>query len=361
MKIYRQALNKVKEYIPGKPIEEVKRQLRLRQVYKLASNENPYPPTYLRKIMLEALNQVNRYPQGDCFYLRKILGKKLGVDSKQIIFGNGSDDIIMMVLRTFVEEGDQIIIGYPTFLMYEVQAQVQGAQIIKVPLVNYQYNLDEMAAKVTEKTKIIFLANPNNPTGTYVNHNQVKDFLKKVPETVLVYFDEAYLDFAPSDFPDTKKFLLDKPNVIFTRTFSKAHGLAGLRIGYAVAREEVIKLVEKVRDPFNVNSFAQAAAQAALENKSFLKKVVSFVSQEKQYLYRELKKIGLNYVKSATNFVMVDFQKSAVPVYQYLLNKGIVIRELSGWGFPNYFRVTVGLHKENKKFIQYLKEFLRRK
>ena len=356
--VYRKELEQINPYMPGKPIEEVKRSLGLDEVYKLASNEIPFPPSYINKAIQEELKNINRYPEGGCFYLRKDLAKRLRVDEEQIIFGNGSDEIIVLALRALVEKSDEVIVAYPTFLIYEMQAQIHGAKIVKVPLKNFGYDLDRMAKAVTKKTKIIFIANPDNPSGTYVNDDQVKRFLSKIPKTVLVFFDEAYFEFAPKNFPKTLELLKKRGNIIFSRTFSKAYGLAGLRVGYGVTTKRLAGILNRIREPFNVNRLAQVAAIAALGNKTFMKKVVSYAVKEKSYLYEELAKCGLSFTKSATNFVLVNFKKDTSELFNYLLKKGIIIRELKGWGFSNFFRVTVGLHKENKKFVRCLRQYV---
>lgn len=354
----KKGLEKVNNYEPGKPIEEVRRALNLKEVYKLASNEIPFIPAFIHSAIRREINNINRYPEAGCFYLRKILAKKLQVEEGQIVFGNGSDEIITLSLKALIDEGDEVITAYPTFLIYEIQAQIAGAEVIKVPLKNFSYDLDAIAEKISLKTKIIFIANPDNPTGSYLTHRQVEVFLKKVPKRVLVFFDEAYFEFAPSDFPRTKEFLDSRENIIFTRTFSKAFGLAGLRIGYGVTTLQLAAGLNKVREPFNVNRFAQVSACAAIKNKTFVKKAVSYIGKEKAYLYKELEKLNIAFFKSAANFILVDFKRSTREFYDYLLRRGVIIRELKGWGLNNFFRVTVGLHKENKKFISCLKEYI---
>ncbi len=251
-----------------------------------------------------------------------------------------------------------MIIAFPTFLIYEIQSQIEGAKIIKVPLRDFQYCLEDIAAKITPRTKIIFIANPDNPTGTYLTHKQVASFLNKIPKDVVVFFDEAYAEFAAGDFPKTGEFLKERGNIIFTRTFSKAFGLAGLRIGYGVTTPQIAAVMNKVREPFNVNRFAQVAAREALENKTFLKKVLAYVSEEKNYFYKELKKLNVSFKPSAANFIFVDFKRDTGDFYNYLLKRGVIIRELREWGLDKFFRVTIGLHKENKKFIKGLREYL---
>ncbi|MFA6281542.1 MAG: histidinol-phosphate transaminase, partial [Candidatus Omnitrophota bacterium] len=350
--MFRKELEKIKPYQPGKPIEEVKRSLGLKEVYKLASNEIPFPPSYIKKAVLDELKNINRYPESGCFYLRNLLAKRLKVKESQIVFGNGSDEIIMLILRAIIGSGnDEVIISYPTFLMYEIQAKIQGAKVVVVPLKNLRYDLDSIAERVNKKTKLIFIANPDNPTGTYVNQKEVEKFLEKIPKDVLIYFDEAYFEFAPSDFPRSKEFLRKRGNIIIGRTFSKIYGLAGLRLGYCVTTEEIAGMLNKLRDPFNINRFAQVSAQAALGNEAFLKKVLFCVRKEKEYLYNELKKLDISYTESATNFILINFSKSVSGLCNYFIKNGVIVRDLTSWGLRNFFRVSIGLHKENKKFI----------
>lgn len=356
--LFRKALNKITPYEPGKPIEEVKRALGLKEVYKLASNEIPFVPVYIKKAISEEIKNINRYPEGSCFYLRKSLAAKLKIKESQIVFGNGSDELITLILRAAIEKGDEVIISYPTFLIYEIQSAVFGAKIVKVPLRNLRYDLASIAEKVTGKTKIIFIANPDNPTGTYVAQNEVETFLKSIPKNILVVFDEAYFEFAPSDFPKTLNLLKKRGNIVITRTFSKVYGLAGLRIGYAITTEKIAGVLNKIREPFNINRFAQVAALAAVRNDKFLKKIRAYVLNEKEYLYNELRRLNVSFRESATNFVLVDFGKDTTTLNKYFLKKGIIVRPLSGWGLKNYFRVTVGLRKENKKFITCFEKYL---
>ncbi|UCD15676.1 MAG: histidinol-phosphate transaminase [Candidatus Omnitrophota bacterium] len=356
--MFRKRLENINSYKPGKPVEEVKRALGLTQVYKLASNEIPFAPAYINRAIQKELKNINRYPESGCFYLRKAVAAKLKVREDQIVFGNGSDEIITLALRVLIEEGDEVIVGYPTFLIYEIQAKIEGAEVVRAPLRNFRYCLDDIAAKITARTKIIFIANPDNPTGTYLNNKEIENFLSRIPASVLVFFDEAYFEFAPPDFPKTIRFLKERGNIIFTRTFSKAFGLAGARIGYGVTTPSIASFLNKVREPFNVNRFAQVAAVAAVNNGKFLNKVVTYIKREKQYLYKELKAHDISFIKSATNFVLIDFRKDTASLYNYLLKNGIIVRELAGWGLPNLCRVTVGLHKENKKFIDCFKRYL---
>lgn len=359
--LFKKGLDKIRAYEPGKPIEEIKRALGLKEVYKLASNEIPFAPVYIKKAVCEEINNINRYPEASCFYLRKALAYKLKVKESQIVFGNGSDELITLILRAAIEDKDEVIVGYPTFLIYELQALVEGAKVIRVPLKNLRYDLTSMAKKVNKKTKIIFIANPDNPAGTYVTQKEVEEFLKSIPRNILVFFDEAYFEFASSDYPETFDFLRKRGNIIISRTFSKVYGLAGLRIGYAITTQAIANVLNKIREPFNINRFAQVAALAAVKNDKFMKNTRTYILNEKEYLYNELCRLNVSFRESATNFILIDFKKDTSKLNTYLLKKGIIIRPLSGWGLKNYFRVTAGLHKENEKFISCFESYLNRK
>ncbi len=362
MALVKQSLKKLKVYKPGKPIEELRREFKLSKVYKLASNEVPFVPEYIRASVLKEISEIHRYPEASSFYLRRELAKKLNVKPQQLVFGNGSDELIVMALRAFVSPGDEVVIASPTFLIYEIQSAVAGARIRKIPLRGYRYDLAGLAKAITKKTRIIFIANPDNPHGTYVTQREVERFLKKVPRDVLVFFDEAYFEFVDKkDYPRTLSLLKTKKNLIVTRTFSKAYGLAGMRIGYAIASTDIAQCLNAVREPFNIDRMAQVCARAALKNHRFVKKVKAHTAREKKYLYAEFDKIGLDYIPSVTNFILVNFKKDVTRLNEYLLRRGVIVRPLSGWGLPSFFRVTIGLHKENEVFIRHLKSFLRKK
>jgi len=360
--VVRESLRKLKAYKPGKPIEELKRELKLKIVHKLASNENPFCPSHIKNAVFRELANVNRYPQGDCFYLRKLLAAKLKISEEQLVFGNGSDDVIIMAIRAFTDSSSNILIASPTFLIYEIQAKASGVNVKKVPLKNYHYDLKSMARSVDKNTAIIFIANPDNPHGTYISHDEIAGFLSQIPKDILVFLDEAYYEFAPKKyFSQSLKLLRKRGSIIIARTFSKAYGLAGLRIGYAVTAPSIVETLNKVREPFNVNCFAQAAAIAALKNKSFLEKSVNYVNKEKGFFYKAFSDLGIEYVESATNFVLVNFKSDTKELYRYLLKRGVIIRDLSSWGLSGFFRVTVGLHKENIFFVKNLKNYLKMK
>ena len=361
-KLVRKNIFDVKQYIPGKPIEEVERELGLKDVVKMASNENclgasPKAMEAIRK----NIGKVNRYPDSSMFYLKKKLSRELGVKEDNLILGNGSDEIIVLAIKTFLNDNDEVIIAKPTFLIYEIASQVQNAKINFVPLTSdFKYDLAAMSRALTSKTKIIFIANPDNPTGSYVSKNELNNFLEELPRDIIIFLDEAYFEFADytfSDYPNGIDYL-SKHNVIVARTFSKAYGLAGLRIGYGISDPEIINYMERVREPFNVNLLAQAAALAALDDKAFLKKTLKYVAAEKKFLYAAFRKMGLKYVESATNFILVDVKKDCRQVFGMLLKKGVIVRDMKGWGMDTFIRVTAGTRTENKKFIEALTEVL---
>ncbi len=350
----------VKPYVPGKPIEEVKRDLRLRNVVKLASNENPYGPSpRVREAIRRACGHINRYPESNCYYLRKELAKKLKVRESQLIFSNGSDEIIVMANRAFLNKGDEVIIAYPSFMIYEIASKLEGARVQKVPLKNFRYDLDGMLRKINRRTKIIFIGNPDNPAGTYIPEKELIRFIRRVPSRIVIFVDEAYHEYVQQkDYPQTIRFLKRYKNLIVTRTFSKLYGLAGLRIGYGIANPELINILERVREPFNVNLLAQDAARACLKDGPYYKKRLKGIKRQKEFLYRSLQKVGVKYQKSYTNFILIDTQTDGSRVARRLLRKGIIVRDMAFWGLNQYIRVTIGTAKENKKFIQALREVL---
>ncbi len=358
--IVRQSIFNVKPYIPGKPIEEVQRELRLKDVIKLASNENclgPSPKALdgIRK----NLKNINRYPDASSFYLKKKVAKFVGVKEGNIIFGNGSDEIIVLAAKAFLNDGDEVIISHPTFLIYEIASQVQDAKVRFVSSkADFRYDLKAMSEAVTEKTKMVFIANPDNPTGTYVNKKELNGFLERLPDSLIVFLDEAYFEFANYSFKDYPNGIdyLAKRNVIVGRSFSKAYGLAGLRIGYGVSTPEIIDYLERVREPFNVNSLAQAAALAAIDDKAFLKKTLLHVEREKEFLYSAFREMNLEYIKSATNFILLNVKDDCKALFNKLLKRGVVVRDMKPWGLDSHIRVTIGTRKENKKFIEALKQ-----
>ena len=351
---------KIKPYVPGKPIDEVRRQLGLKSVIKLASNENPYPPSpKVLAAMSKSAREVNRYPDGGCFRLRRILAKRLNVSEDQLIFGNGSDELIVLAVKAFVTQEDEVIIAKPSFLIYEIASILSGARLHQVPLNNFRYDLEAMKAKINPLTKIIFIGNPDNPAGTYITQRQTEDFLRAVPKSTLVFFDEAYFEFVQaSDYPDSVSLMKKYPNVMTTRTFSKIYGLAGLRIGYGIASREIIDILNCLREPFNVNSMAQAAAEAVLGDEAYYRKIAKDVNEQRQYLYRSLGKMKVDYEVSFTNFILVHVGGDSSKMAASLLKKGVIIRDMAAWGLKGYIRVSIGSASENKRFIKTLADCL---
>lgn len=356
----RKEILKIRPYVGGKPIDEVKRNMGLKEVIKLASNENALGPSRkaVRAIRTE-LSKINRYPDGDCFYLRRKLAQTLKISPQQLIFGCGSDEIIVLAIRAFVNKGDEVIIARPTFLIYELASRIAGARVKFVPLKSFRYDLAAMKKAITPKTKIIFIANPDNPTGTYVNKKEVASFMQGLSKRLIVFFDEAYYELVEKrDFPNCMQYLNSR-NVIIARTFSKAYGLSGLRIGYGMGRAKIINYLNRVREPFNVNSLAQAAALAALDDRTHLLRTRRLLRQEKRYLYRSFQKLKLGFVESTTNFILLNVGPNARRVCGLLLAEGVIVRHMRAWGMNNFIRVTIGTMPENRKFIKALREILK--
>ena len=354
----RKSLDLITPYKPGKPIEELKRELGLKEVIKLASNENALGPSpRALKAIRKVLRDLNRYPDSDAFLLKKKLASRLGVKESMIIPGNGSDEIILLALRAFVEGGEEVVVANPTFLIYEIASRVAGARVIEVPLKNFRYDLLRMKEAITSRTKMVFIANPDNPTGTYVTRDEVETFLKDLPKEVIVFFDEAYFEFVQEkEYPDTRKYLSKHP-VIITRSFSKAYGLAGVRIGYGISSPEIIDYLNRVREPFNVNALAQAAAVAALEDRAHLERTRRLVRSGKTYLYRHFDELGLRYFPSQTNFILVNVGDGK-SIYEKLLRFGVIVRDMTAWKMDAFIRVTVGKTEENKRLIRALQKIL---
>jgi len=347
-------------YIAGKPIEETKRELGLKEVIKLASNENPLGVSPLAIAAIKKnLSAVNRYPDIQGFCLKKKLARVLNLKSTNILLGNGSDEIIDILIKTFVQEDENIITADITFLEYEIIAQVNGRRVIRVPLKYFKYDLAAMKKKIDKKTKLIFIANPNNPTGTYVTKWELQDFLRDLPESVLVVLDEAYDTFIDvDDFPNSLGLIKDNKNILVLKTFSKAYGLAGLRIGYALGEPELITYAERARQPFNVNSLAQAAAIAALDDKKFLQKTRRTILEGKEYLYDQLNKLAVAYVPSVANFILLDAGKDSILAFKEMLKYGVITRDMKQYGLKNFIRVTIGTKKENERFIKIFKKVI---
>ena len=309
--------------------------------------------------MGRAAREVNRYPDGSCFLLRRILARKLKINEDQLIFGNGSDEIIVLAVKAFAAKGDEVVIAKPSFLIYEIASILSGTRLHQVPLKDFRYDLQAMKAKVNARTKLIFIGNPDNPAGTYITQRQAEDFLRCVPKSTLVFFDEAYFEYVQAkDYPDTLSLMKKFPNVMTSRTFSKIYGLAGLRIGYGIASREIIDILNRLREPFNVNSMAQAAAAAALGDEAYYRNIAKEINEQRRYLYRSLERMGIAVEASFTNFILVHVGSDSSLVAASLLKKGVIIRDMAAWGLKDCIRVSIGNASENKRFIKTLKEIL---
>lgn len=350
----------VKPYVPGKPIEEVQRELGISKVIKLASNENNLgvPLRVIEKVQSK-LKDLFLYPDGSCFKLRCKLAEKLGVDNEQLIFGNGSDEILQIIALAYLGQGNSVLIADGTFSEYDFVARLLNANRVVVPLKDYTYDLPGFAKSVGDDINVIFLCNPNNPTGTYFSAKELEIFLDKVPSNKLVVLDEAYYEYAyGDDYPETVPLLNKHKNIIILRTFSKVYSLAGCRIGYGIASKEIVDVLNRARQPFNINSLAQECALAVLDETQWVEEVRKANNEQKQFIYKELDKLGLKYLPTKANFIFIDLQKDAQSVFQALMKLGVIIRPMTGFGFPMAIRVSIGLPEENQFFIKCLKEVL---
>ncbi|MFV9510255.1 histidinol-phosphate transaminase [Tepidibacillus sp. LV47] len=347
-------------YQPGKSMDEVKRQYNLQQVIKLASNENPFGfSPKVKQALMEGLDELHIYPDGANRKLRLALAEKLEVSEDQLIFGMGSDEIISMIARTFLEKGTQTIMATPTFPQYRSNAVTEGATIIEVPLKEGKHDLEAMKSEITKETKVIWVCNPNNPSGTFVSEEELVQFLNDVPEDILVVLDEAYYEYVTDPtYPNSVKLLDRFPNLIILRTFSKIYGLAALRIGYGIAKAKIIDWLNRVREPFNNTSLSQIAALAALSDQEFIEECKIKNANGLKQLYQGFEKLGLSYYPSQGNFVLVDLKRPADPIFQKLLERGIIVRSGVALGFPTSLRITVGNSEQNQRVLQVLAKVL---
>lgn len=357
-------------YQPGKPIDELKREYGVSEVIKLASNENPLGPgaKVLAAIKVE-LENLSRYPDGNAFNLKTALAKKHNVAIEQVTIGNGSNDILEILTRAFVTPEHEVMFSQHAFAVYPIVTQAVGAKAVVVPAINWGHDLAAMQKAISDKTRVIFIANPNNPTGTWLAKNELQKFLQVVPQTVLVVLDEAYFDFAYDDgtgknslaeknYPNGIDWINEFPNVIVTRTFSKAYGIAGLRVGYSISHKQVADALNRVRQPFNVNSLALVAAEVALADQSYLDEGIQLNARGMTQLISAFKELKLTYIPSVGNFICVNVGKDAMAVYDRLLHEGVIVRPVANYEMPEYLRITVGTQKENELFINALKKVL---
>lgn len=347
-------------YVPGKPVEELERELGIRNIIKLASNENPLGPS---PKVLAALEQVkaelSRYPDGNGFKLKQALSQHLRVAMDTITLGNGSNDVLEIIARAYLAPGDEAIYSQYAFAVYPISIQAVNATAVVTPAVNYGHDLKAMAAAITAKTKLIFIANPNNPTGTWFGKAEWEAFMAQVPESVLVVLDEAYIEYVEdAGALDGLQYVNRYPNLIVSRTFSKAYGLAGLRVGYCISHPQVANVLNRVRQPFNVDSFALAAATAVLDDADYLQRSRRVNSDGMRQLVAGFNKLGLDYIPSAGNFIVVHVGRDAGPVYQALLKEGVIVRPVANYGMPQSLRISIGLPQENQRFLDALERVL---
>lgn len=351
-------------YQPGKPIDELEREYGVSDIIKLASNENPLGPS--AKVLAAIKNELkhlSRYPDGNAFDLKKALANKHNVNINQITIGNGSNDILEILTRAFVTPEHEIIFSQHAFAVYPIVTQAVGAKAVVIPAINWGHDLVAMQQSITDKTRVIFIANPNNPTGTWLAKDELSVFLKSVPENVLVVLDEAYFEFADyddaaKDYPNGIEWLQQYSNLIVTRTFSKAYGLAGLRVGYSVSHSDIADVLNRVRQPFNANSIALKAAEIALTDIQHLETCIKLNTKGMHQLTSSFANMDLKYIPSVANFICVDVGDDALKVYDDLLYQGVIVRPVANYEMPRYLRITIGTGQENERFIAALKKVL---
>lgn len=357
---YRKALDNILAYAPAKTIEEIERELGIDKIIRLSANENSLGYSPLVKEAIEgSFNKINLYPDFNCTKLRKKLSEVYGFDEKKLIFGNGSFELLSLVGDAFINTNEESIIPEPSFGWYKVVTLKAEGKIVSVPLKNHGIDLDDVKNKINEKTKVIWLCNPNNPTGTYFSEEKLVNFLEQVPSHIIVVLDEAYYEFVNSNnYPNSVKLLEKFKNIIILRTFSKVYGLASLRIGYGITSEEIITVLNKIRLPINVNYIAQVAAYASLEDQEFRNKVYLNNLEGKQIFYKAFDELDLEYIPTQTNFIMVDVKKNSLEVFNEVLKRGISIRAGIEFGMKTWLRITIGTPEENKLLVDILKEVL---
>ncbi len=345
-------------YPPGKPLEELERELGITDSIKLASNENPLGPSPLAvRAIHEHLHHLHRYPDANQYYLKQRLSRHLQVPPEQLICGNGSDEILELIMRAFLQPGEEVISAAPSFLMYGLLTQGAGGVFRPVPLREFRVDLAGMLAAVTPRTKVIIVNNPNNPTGTAMTREEWEDFLRQLPPGVIVVLDEAYIEFADAGLvPQGVEYLREDLPLIGLRTFSKAYGLAGLRIGYGYGPSTLMGYLNRLRSPFNVNALAQVAAMAALDDTDFLARTRQVVKEGLAYICGELDRLGISYVPTQANFLLIHLRQDTRELYERLLRRGVIIRPMGSYQLPEYIRVNAGRPEENQRFIKALEE-----
>ncbi len=347
-------------YVPGKPLSELERELGISNSIKLASNENPLGPSPRAVDAIQAqLGDLTRYPDGSGFALRNRLARHHDVDPACITIGNGSNDVLDMIARVFLAPGKESLFSQYAFAVYPLSSMAAGAELMIAPALDYGHDLAAMQSMINDRTGVVWIANPNNPTGTRLNIEVLRAFIEAIPARVIVVVDEAYFEYVRADdHPDTSRWLGDFPNLVVTRTFSKAYGMAALRVGYGLSHPDIADLLNRVRQPFNVNSLAQAAAIATLDDADYLQRSIELNDAGMQQLVAGVQGLGLSYIPSSGNFLTVDLGREAGPVDQALLRQGVITRPIGNYGLPNHLRVSVGLAYENERFVDALEQVL---
>ncbi len=359
----RESLQRIKPYIPGKPITEVQREFGLQKIIKLASNENPLGPSPLAiEAAGRAVLETHRYPDPGGYYLREKISLSLGLAMEEVILGNGSVEIVEQITEAYLDPGDEAIVGHPAFFKYDVAIRIMGGRVVTVPLKGWVFDLDAIRNAITPRTRLIFIPNPNNPTGTMVTEDEVKNFVDALPEGIVTVFDEAYYEYIErDDYPDMLGYVREGRDIIVLRTFSKIYGLAGFRIGYGIAKRELLAPLNVVRETFNTSSVAQAVALAAIDDRDHVVRSRESNSKGMKILYEGLEEMKMKSVPSVANFVLVDFGMDVQEVFIGLLKRGVIVRPMTPYGLPTMARVTVGKDGENEYFLDALKDYLKGK
>ena len=350
------SIARIKPYEAGKPLKELEREYAITQAVKLASNENPLGVSpQVETAVRSCIQEMHRYPESAGYLLNQAIADKYGVQPGQIVLGNGSDDIIALLAHAYLNPGDEAVMPLPSFLMYEISVRTAKGEPVMVPLTDFSTNLDGLIQKITDRTKLVFITNPFNPTGSVITEDEFSTFASQVPENVIIVMDEAYIEFVRSpDVYNSLKDPLQDDRVVTLRTFSKAYGLAGFRVGYGIMDKEIAEVLNRIRQPFNVNGLAQAAAVAALADETFFDQSVQTVHQGIDYLYAQLKKLNIHPLPTQSNFIMFDIAQDASTVFKRLLEKGVIVRSMKSYGFETYLRINAGTMAENERFIQAL-------
>ena len=362
IKLASPGVQEIQPYEPGKPVEELERELGLTDIVKLASNENPLGAS--EKViasLASAYPDLARYPDGSAYLLKRRLSEFLNVPENQLTIGNGSNDVLELLARVYLSRDNESIISQHSFVVYPLVTKAIGAALKVIPAKNYSHDLEGTLAAISEKTRMVFIANPNNPTGTWVNENDLTRFLDQVREDVIVVLDEAYFEYVQEpDYPNGIELSKKYPNLVVTRTFSKAYGMAALRLGYSISRPDIADLMNRIRQPFNVNSLSLVAALAALDDQDHVKRSVELNTTGMRYLESECRRLGLDFIPSVGNFLTIDFGRDASPVYEGLLHEGVIVRPIGVYELPNHLRVTIGTPDENERFSSALESVLKR-